>query len=57
MIRLPLTHVNTAISLFINSIRDKVDQWRNLPDNNDWKVSPTTRDLLTYWRLSTGQKM
>lgn len=41
---------NGELSLFINSIRDKVDQWRNLPDNNDWKVSPTTRELLTYWR-------
>jgi type III restriction enzyme len=41
---------NGELSLFINSIRDKVDQWRNLPDNNDWKVTPTTRDLLTYWR-------
>ena len=41
---------NGELSLFINSIRDKVNQWRNLPDNNDWKVSPTTRDLLTYWR-------
>ncbi len=41
---------NGELSLFINSIRDKVDQWRNLPDNNDWKVTPTTRELLTYWR-------
>ena len=41
---------NGELSLFINSIRDKVNQWRNLPDNNDWKVTTTTRDLLTYWR-------
>jgi type III restriction enzyme len=41
---------NGELSLFINSIRAKVEQWRNLPDKNDWGVTPITKDLLTYWR-------
>ncbi|MGL5036027.1 MAG: hypothetical protein ACRC6M_19755, partial [Microcystaceae cyanobacterium] len=41
---------NGELSLFINSIRVKIEQWRNLPDRNNWGVTPITKDLLTYWR-------
>ncbi|MEB3310604.1 MAG: hypothetical protein VKJ02_10250 [Snowella sp.] len=41
---------NGELSLFINSIRDKVNQWRNLPENNNWKVTPITKALLTDWQ-------
>mgnify|MGYP001792114120 CR=1 FL=1 len=38
------------LSLYINSIRDKVNAWRQLPDPKFWKVSPTTEKLLQHWR-------
>ena len=38
------------LSLFINSIRDKVNAWRQLPDPKSWKVTPTTEKLLQHWR-------
>lgn len=34
----------------INEIRQHVDQWRNLPNPNDWQVTPETARLLQYWR-------
>ena len=34
----------------INEIRRHVDQWRGLPNPNDWGVSYTTRQLLEHWR-------
>lgn len=37
-------------SLFINSIRDKVSEWRSLSNPADWKVTPETARLLQYWR-------
>ena len=38
------------LSLFINSIRDKVNAWRQLPNPADWKVTPETARLLQHWR-------
>ncbi|PZO45828.1 MAG: restriction endonuclease [Shackletoniella antarctica] len=38
------------LSLYINSIREKVSAWRNLPDPSTWKVTPTTEKLLQHWR-------
>ncbi len=38
---------HTAI---INAVRDHVGQWRNLPNSNDWKVTPETARLLEHWR-------
>lgn len=38
------------LSLYINSIRDRVNHWRNLPDPKSWKVTPTTEKLLQHWR-------
>ena len=34
----------------INLVRNYVDQWRMIPDPNDWKVTPETARLLTHWR-------
>lgn len=39
-----------SLSLYINSIRDRVSHWRNLPDPASWKVTPTTEKLLQHWR-------
>jgi len=38
------------LSLYINSVRDRVNHWRNLPDPSTWKVSSTTQRLLQHWR-------
>ena len=38
---------HTAI---INAVRQQVDQWRRLPNANDWRVSPETARLLQHWR-------
>ncbi len=34
----------------INAVRQEVDRWRQLPDPNDWRVSPVTAQLLHHWR-------
>jgi type III restriction enzyme len=34
----------------INALRAKVDQWRALPNPNDWQVTPETARLLQHWR-------
>jgi type III restriction enzyme len=34
----------------INELRRHVDQWRNLPNPNDWHVTPETACLLQHWR-------
>ena len=34
----------------INLVRSFVDQWRMIPDPNDWKVTPETARLLQHWR-------
>ncbi|MEI8188138.1 MAG: DEAD/DEAH box helicase family protein [candidate division NC10 bacterium] len=39
---------HTAI---INSVRQQVDQWRQLPNAKDWRVTPETARLLHHWRL------
>lgn len=37
-------------SLFVNSVREKVNAWRSLPNPSDWKVTPETARLLQHWR-------
>src|SRR5580700_7816925 len=37
-------------SAVINELRHYVDQWRSLPNPNDWKVTPDTQRLLQHWR-------
>jgi len=34
----------------INDLRRHVDQWRGLPNPNDWRVTPETARLLQHWR-------
>ncbi|RKX37574.1 MAG: restriction endonuclease, partial [Verrucomicrobia bacterium] len=34
----------------INNLRRHVDQWRQIPDSNLWKVTPETARLLQHWR-------
>ena len=34
----------------INELRNHVDQWRSLPNTNDWQVTPETARLLRHWR-------
>ena len=38
---------HTAI---INEVRQFVDQWRNIPNSNQWQVTPETARLLQHWR-------
>ena len=38
---------HTAI---INAVRQQVDEWRELPDSNQWLVTPETARLLRHWR-------
>ncbi len=38
---------HTAI---INGVRQQVDQWRMLPNPNQWRVTPETARLLQHWR-------
>ncbi len=39
----------------INEIRSYVDDWRRLPNPNDWQVSPETARLLQHWRHHSFQ--
>lgn len=34
----------------INELRKSVDEWRELSNPNDWKVTPETARLLHHWR-------
>lgn len=34
----------------INAVRQAVDKWRQLPNPNDWRVTPETARLLQHWR-------
>ena len=34
----------------INEVRSHVDPWRNLPNPNQWQVTPETARLLQHWR-------
>ncbi len=39
----------------INEIRGYVDAWRNLPNPEQWQVTPETARLLKYWRSHNFQ--
>ena len=39
-----------ATSAVINELRYFVDQWRELRNPNDWRVTPETQRLLQHWR-------
>lgn len=34
----------------INELRSHVDRWRNIPNPNNWHVTPETARLLQHWR-------
>ena len=38
---------HTAI---INGVRQEVDRWRQLPNSDQWRVTPETARLLQHWR-------
>jgi type III restriction enzyme len=38
------------LSLTINEVRTRVAEWRALPNQADWQVTPETARLLQYWR-------
>ena len=41
---------NYETTSIVNEIRAHVDQWRKLPNPNDWLVTPETVRLLQHWR-------
>jgi type III restriction enzyme len=41
----------------INDLRQQVDQWRRLPNTNDWLVTPETARLLQHWRQHQFQSI
>jgi len=45
------------LSLFINSVREKVNDWRQLTNPIDWKVTPETAKLLQHWRQHKFQSI
>ncbi len=38
------------VTAMVNEIRRRVDEWRNLPNPSDWRVTPETARLLQHWR-------
>jgi len=47
--RLSTTEQEYDLTAIINTVRQQVDQWRNLPQK-DWRVTPETARLLQHWR-------
>lgn len=41
----------------INSIREQVATWRQLPNPGDWRVTPETARLLHHWRSHSFQSI
>src|SRR5689334_7783083 len=41
----------------INEIRQFVDQWRKLPNPDQWQVTPETARLLQHWRSYNFQSI
>ena len=41
------------LTAIINAVREQVDQWRHLPNPNNWQVTPETARLLQHWRHHT----
>ena len=38
------------ITPIINQLRSQIDDWRKLPNERDWMVTPSTARLLKHWR-------
>lgn len=47
-----------TVHMLVNTIRSHVDNWRRLPSQADWRVTPATARLLNHWRTHnfTDQK-
>lgn len=45
------------LSQFINSVREKVNAWRQISNPAEWKVTPETARLLQYWRHHAFQSI
>jgi len=41
----------------INAVRNEVDQWRQIPEPNDWHVTPESARLLQHWRHHSFQSI
>lgn len=48
--RLSTTEQQYDTNALINEIRSYVDQWRQLPNPDQWQVTPETARLLQHWR-------
>ncbi len=44
-------------TLIINEIRSRVADWRRIPSQNDWGVTPATARLLQHWRHHDFQRI
>ncbi len=38
------------LTAIIDGVRRQVERWRDMPDSNQWKVTPETARLLQHWR-------
>ena len=38
------------LAAIINRVRERVDEWRLIPDSAKWRVTPETARLLKHWR-------
>ena len=47
----------TTYRCLSNSVREKVNAWRQLPNPADWKVTPETARLLQHWRSHKFQSL
>ncbi len=44
------TQEQQYLATIINRVRERVNEWRRIPDEADWRVTPETARLLRHWR-------
>ena len=44
------TEEQQYLAAIINRVRERVDEWRLIPDSTKWRVTPETARLLRHWR-------
>ncbi len=44
------TEKQEYLAAIINRVRERVDEWRLIPDPTKWRVTPETARLLRHWR-------
>ncbi len=44
------TEEQQYLAAIINRVRERVDEWRLIPDSAKWRVTPETARLLKHWR-------